>query len=165
MPGLTAKLLPLPACIRPASMFACSLFLAVACFFFLSLSRLHADVLFCSPCCLVPPATPVPGAQSALSRSFNSSAAPLSRSLYGSCREVHGSQGSLLLFNACRAAGLRVSTSNAKGLAPSAQSPNPPPSLSPPQATLVSHPLELPCQTQIHRGAKIKTLDKVEGQH
>lgn len=106
--------------------------------------------------CLVAPPTapaPPPGAQSALSRSFNSSVAPLSRSLYGSCREVHGSQGSLLVFNACRAAGLRVSTSNAKGLAP----PSP------------SHTAPLPRPQYFHilwncgvklSLAKIKTLDQ-----
>lgn len=138
VPEPTAK--PPPAeCVWPPSMFACSVLLG-SFFFFLSLSFvsfLSACWRLVLPvCCLVVPSAPAPRAQSALSHSFNSSAAPLSRSLYGSCREVHGSQGSLLVFNACRAAGLRVSTFNAKDLAPpppKSPIPNPTPHRTPPR--------------------------------
>lgn len=38
----------------------------------------------------------VPLSQNALSRSYNSNNAPLSRSHYSSCRDMHASQGSLV---------------------------------------------------------------------
>lgn len=88
-----------------------------------------------------------PSVQNALSRSYNSNAAPLSWSHYGSCRDMHGSRGSLL-FNAREgqpyaAPGFSVSTATVLvvPLAPAARTkPRDPRKL---QIILVSHPLTI----------------------